>query len=223
MSIQTRLTSKLSTLEAARAIYFIIAGLAIRQSLVIFTHNWNKDAATSGIDISWWGWYERLLVGIGYLITVIRFSHGISLLHGHEKERVEKTTLPSSGRIYLLSLFLVLMAIFLYLMADNIVQFPVYVALTAIVLFLDLAYILVSGVVRYPLIRPIRVWNHTTDGYPARAALQWMISDILLLVACGLLFFYPLLNQVSHEKFFGGMLIVAAFADYYSNRALYFG
>ena len=221
MSVQSRLTSKLSTLEAARAIYFIIAGLAIRQSLGIFAHNWNQNFASS--DISWWGWDERLLVGIGYLVTVIRFSHGISLLHGHEKERVENSTLPSSGRISLLALFLVLTAIFLYLMADNIVRFQVYVILTAIVLLTDLAYILASGVVRYPLIRPIRVWKETTDGYPARAALQWMSSDILLLLVCASLLLFPLLKQCPHERFFGGLLIVAGLFDYILNRALYFG
>lgn len=221
MSVQSRQTSKLSTLEAARAIYFIIAGLAIRQSLGIFAHSWQQDGTTGSANL--WGWDERLLVGIGYLITVLRFSHGISLLHGHEKERIENSTLPSSRRISLLSLFLVLIAIFLYMMADNIAQFRAYVVFASIVLITDLAYILASGVVRYPIIRPLRVWGQTSDGYPARAALQWMVSDLILLALCCLLLFHPSLTKGQHEQFFGSVLIAAGLFDYYMNRSLYFG
>lgn len=226
MSAQSRLTSKLSTLTAAQTIYGVIAGLAIKESLSIFSHDWQK-----GCDPCW-KWYDRIIVGFGYLFTVLRFSHGVYLLHGQERARAETTTLPSSRRISWLSFFIVWMAISLYLMAINIKSFGLYVLFAALVLVWDLLYLFKSDVVRNlrgRFFRPISLWRYeTADGSPARATLQWLISDVALIVICVLLgissFYFPSLenNHVLHISL-GWFLMAAAVADYWWNRALYFG
>jgi hypothetical protein len=101
--MSTKLTSRLSTLDAARTVFFIVVGLAIKQSLGLFAHTWpSKDFPNA----PQWPVGARALIAAGYLATVIRFSHGVTLLYGHEKERVENSHLPSASKISLLSLFL---------------------------------------------------------------------------------------------------------------------
>src|SRR5437667_12354525 len=121
MSHLRKRASKLATLDAARTVYFIIVGLAIKQSLGLFSHEW--PSSTIRDAPAYWTFFDRLLVGLGYLVTVLRFSHGVSQLHGYEKERIETSGLPSSARVLGLSAFLVLLGIIFYLMADNITQF----------------------------------------------------------------------------------------------------
>lgn len=149
MSHLSKITSKLSTLDAARAIYFIVVGLAIKQSLVLFSHDWPPQNIKT--PFAWWSWFDRSLVGIGYLFTVLRYSHGVSLLHAFEKERIETSTLPSATRVFWLSVFLTLLAIFLFLMADNLPSsFHTFLIFTALMIIVDLLYIFLSGVIKKP-------------------------------------------------------------------------
>lgn len=224
--MSSKLVSRVSTIDAARAVFFIIVGFAIKQSLGLFSHTWPpKDFPDAPL---WAGWV-RWFVAIGYLVTVIRFSHGVILLWGHEKERIEKSNLPAPSKISLLAVFLVLLAISLFLMADNIVATESYIFWTAALVIADFVYILQSGVVRRPLRRFFRLFRETDRGYAAHAAFWWMINDAILLLACVLfltegflktfLFRYP----PAPEVLFAFILFLVAALDYWSNWDFYFG
>ncbi|MET0752112.1 MAG: hypothetical protein ABWZ66_02010 [Pyrinomonadaceae bacterium] len=232
MSFKSKLTSKLATLEAARTIFFIVVGLGIKESLGIFS-------LSSSIRPTNWHWITFFIVGAGYLFTAIRFIHGVSMYHGHEKWRLENSNLPSSKRILTSAFFIILMAVSLYLMAINITNFQRYVCFTATMLLVDLCLIhfteAISNTFSFETL--FRGWERTTDGYHARAALQWLWSDIILLILANFLMVYSyngfgiyLLNYyglnvplIPIEAYWGGILVAAGIFDYYINRAFYFG
>src|SRR5262249_20297873 len=116
MSHLRKRNAKIATLDAARTIFFIVVGLAIKQSLGLFAHDWPTVQPNAP---AWWKWNVRALVGVGYIATALRYSHGISQLYGYEKDQIENSGLPSSSRVLGLSLFLALLGILFYLMADN--------------------------------------------------------------------------------------------------------
>jgi hypothetical protein len=224
--MSSRLVSRVSTVEAARTVFFIVVGLAIKQSLGLFAHSWpSKDFPNAPT----WPFWARAIIAAGYLVTVIRFSHGVTLLYGHEKERIENSSLPSATKISQLSLFLVLLAIPLFLMADNIIETNSYIFWTAIMVALDIVYILKSDVVRQPLRRIFRILRETDRGYAAHAAFWWMVTDSALFVACLLFFVRSSIgstlaaNPPARELLFAGVLIVGAVADYWLNWDFYFG
>lgn len=224
--MSARLVSRLSTLDAARAVFFIVVGLAIKQSLILLGHAWPpKDFLTAPM----WPFWARAIIATGYLVTVIRFSHGVTLLYGHEKDRIENSRLPSASKISELSLFLVLLAIPLFLMADNVIETNSYIFWTAVLLVADFVYVLRSGVVRHPLKRVFRLLRETDRGYAAHAAFWWMATDLALLIACGLFFVRSALGTMlvsyppSREIIFAVILILGAIADYWLNWDFYFG
>lgn len=209
--------SKLSTLDAARTVYFIIVGLAIKESLTLFSNsktNYGSVFLHGG---------DQYLICIGYLATVIRFAHGISLLYGFEKERVEKTTLPSAGRIMGLSFFLVVMGIMFFLMGHNIARFNPYVKCTVLLFIFDFIYIWLSGVVRKPLKKFVNLRRDTSKGYISRAALHWMLSDIVLILLCIVVYYLQDLFDNYKEIYLGIFLILFAILDYVVNYQFYFG
>ncbi|MFL6213313.1 MAG: hypothetical protein ACJ74J_05400 [Blastocatellia bacterium] len=217
MSHQVKNVSKLSTLDAARSIYFIIVGLAIKQSLVLFGHSWPPQSVET--IFAWWSLPDRLLVGAGYLFTTLRYTHGISSLYAYEKERIESSSLPSATRVFWLSVFLTSLGILFFLMADTIMaSFRTYLLFTSMMLIMDGSYILLSGVVRSPFNIFMR-WKETVNGYAARATLQWIVSDVILLITC-LAF---ALMSADHERLFAFILVSAATTDYVMNREFYFG
>jgi nucleoside 2-deoxyribosyltransferase len=233
MSHLRKRNSKIATLEAARTIFFIVVGLAIRQSLGLFAHDWSLTSTNAPV---WWTWDIRLLVGVGYITTALRYSHGISQLYGYERDQIETSGLPSSSRILGLSLFLSLLGILFYLMADNITRFSWFVVWTGLMLGVDFIYIAMSQVVRNPWVRLIRwlparifsairkkenSWVDTVPGYAADAALEWMTSDVVMLGIC--LMFLLVWNDVPHERLFASVLILATVVDYVVNREFYFG
>lgn len=222
----SRLISRVSTLEAARTVFFIVVGLAIKQSLGLFGHTWpSKDFPVAPN----WPFWARTIIAAGYLVTVIRFSHGVTLLYGHEKQRIENSNLPSASKISQLSLFLVLLAIPLFLMADNIIETDSYIFWTAIMLAADFVYVLRSGVVRYPLKRFFKIIKETDRGYAAHAAFWWMATDAALFIACGLFFVRSSIGSTlaahspARELLFATVLILGAIADYWLNWDYYFG
>lgn len=223
----SRIISKLSTLDAARTVFFIIVGLAIKQSLGLLGHTWpSKDLPDAPAQ---WDIWTRAFIGLGYLCTVIRFSHGVTLLYGYEKERIESSSLPSASKVSMLSLFLVLLAIPLLLMADNIGQLESYIFWTAVMLGVDLLYIWQSNVVRMPLRRLRKLRSNTEGGTAPRAALWWMLTDVLLLIICGLFYIRTPLGDVLSQSpsarhlIFAGWLILITVMDYLRNRHFYFG
>jgi nucleoside 2-deoxyribosyltransferase len=233
MSHLRKRSSKIATLEAARTIFFIIVGLAIRQSLGLFAHDWSPNSTNGPI---WWTWVDRSLLGFGFVATALRYSHGVSQLYGYERDQVETSGLPSSSRILGLSLFLALLGILFYLMADNITRFSWFVVWTGLMLFVDFIYIALSQVVRNPLKRLIRwlparifaairrkgnSWSETVPGYAADAALEWMTSDVVIIGLC--LLFLLVWNKTPHERLFASILILATIVDYGVNRDFYFG
>ncbi len=222
--MSSKIISRVSTLDAARTVFFIVVGLAIKQSLGLFSHAWPGLAGAPA-----WPFLVRSVIGVGYLVTVLRFSHGVTLLYGHEKERIEQSGIPSASKISELSLFLVLLAVPLFLMADNITEFQSYVFWAALMLAMDALYVWRSNVIRQPLRRIFRVLKETDHGYAAHAALWWMATDLILFAAC-LSFFIPSglgtwLSQFSaaREIIFAGLLILVAAADYWLNWDFYFG
>lgn len=224
--MSTRLVSRLSTLDAAKAVFFLIVGFAVKQSLGLFGHAWPSKDFPSAPN---WPLWARAIIAAGYLFTVIRFSHGVTLLYGHEKQRIEKSKLPSASKISELSLFLVLLAIPLYLMADNIVETNSYITWTAIMIGTDFVYILRSEVVRNPIKRIFRLFKETDRASAAHAAFWWIVTDVALFVVCSLFFvkssLTPLLASYppAREILFASVLILAAKADYWLNWDFYFG
>src|ERR1044072_2702249 len=213
MSSRSRTVTKLSTLEASRAIYFIVIGLAVKDSLSkIYDNRASLFPAALFGDFSHLSdfllrefWHPATflpLIGLaaillGYIFTVIRFSHKVSILVGHEKERLETTTLPSALRISGFSLFIVSLAIALYLMsaflplktddADLFLSnFRLFLGLTIFMLLTDLVLIYSSRMLRlgiYHTPKRIVLGNYDTlDGYQSKAALQWIRSNAVLLV-----------------------------------------
>lgn len=224
--MSSKLVSRVSTIDAARAVFFIIIGFAIKQSLALFSHTWPpKDFP----DAPQWPGWVRWTIAIGYLVTVIRFSHGVILLWGHEKERIENSNPPAPSKISLLALFLVLLAIPLFLMADNIVATESYLFWMAVLMVADYVYILQSGVVRRPLKRMFKVFRETDRGYAAHAAFWWMINDAILFLACVLFLKLGFLKTMlspypfSSEVLFATILFLVAALDYWSNWDFYFG
>lgn len=219
----TRLVSRISTLDAARAVYFIVIGLAIQRSLGLLTHVWPPNQTPNSPN---WPLWARAIIAAGYLVTVIRFSHGVTLLYGHEKQRIESSTLPSASSISLLSLFLVLLAIPFFLMADSITETDWYISWTAIMLGVDFVYILISGVVRQPLRRIFKILKETESGFAAHAAFWWLATDVFLFIACGLFLVVgptQISNWPAREIAFASVLIIGALADYSLNGDFYFG
>ncbi len=221
-----KLVSRSSTLEAARTVYFIVVGLAIKQSLGLFSHTWPSKDFPNAPD---WNFWVRATIALGYLVTVIRFSHGVTLLFGHEKERIENSNLPSATKISELSLFLVLLAVPLFLMADNIIELDSYIFWSAALLAVDFAYVLRSKVVRHPFKRILRILNETDRGYAAHAAIWWMATDAALFVVCCTFYFRSsvgttlAMHPPARELVFASVLILGAVADYWLNWDFYFG
>src|SRR5947209_1238730 len=139
MSYQRKRSSKLATLDAARTIFFIIVGLAIAQSLGLFAHDWPPWTMRNPPE--GWNWSGRFLIGFGYLVTVLRFSHGVSQLCEVEKDAILGSRPPSSARSLMLYFFLSLLGILFYLMADNITNLSWYLAWTAFMSGVDFVYI----------------------------------------------------------------------------------
>jgi nucleoside 2-deoxyribosyltransferase len=65
-------------------------------------------------------------------------------------------------------------------------------------------------------------WINTTPGYVADAALEWMLSDLALIVFCVLL--RTIWKSVNYQQYwFAAVLLVAGIADYVINLRFYFG
>ena len=214
MSTRTKTLSKLSTLDAAKAIYFIIVALAIRESLPLLspvTEIENYEATK---------YWTQIILGLGFVLTALRFSHGIAMLYGYEKERVEQSTLPSPRRVLLFSLFLISLGMLFFLMAHNLASHRRTFSGLAVLMFLtDLAYICASGVIRRPW-RLIGRSHNTIPGFPSRAALQWIWSDLVLIAICASFLCFDG-NWTSLAL--GSVLIIASVLDYSWNRRFYFG
>lgn len=127
-------------------------------------------------------------------------------------------------------------------MATNIIYFQRYIAFTALMLFFDLVLIKASQMIRQPFYKTIyRILKREKvfiEGYPPLSALQWIRSDIGLLIILGLFYFYGFesisawvisnftpknVPIISSEILLGGILIFSGVMDYWLNRAFYFG
>jgi hypothetical protein len=224
--MSTRLISRVSTLDAARVVFFIVVGFAIKQSLGLFGHTWPPRDFPYAL---YWPIWARVLIGAGYLVTVIRFSHGVVLLHTHEMKRLQTSSLPSASKISELSLFLVLLGVLLFLMADNITELRAYALWSALMFAVDFLYIWRSHMVRKPMRRLFKVLEETVSGYGARAAVWWMATDaVLFLVCCSFLIRSPVGGTLAqlpagNESLLALILIAEAIADYWLNWEYYFG
>lgn len=207
MEHKRRNIDKLATLDAAQRMYFILAALAIRQSLF-------PSSIIAGVGDAFrnWGVVAKWSMIIGFLVTVIRFSHGISLLHGSVKASVEQSQLPTAGKVALISAFLVSLGVTLLIIGDNITSFGIYVG--GFVFLLSVDFVLIQRMLRVPLsqidfekrkardrrtkawpfgllftpfrrnVKVTQVKKDREETYFLGAAVQWLSSDVLLSVVC---------------------------------------
>ena len=242
MGLHNTLTSKLSTLDGAQKIFYIVAGLAIKESLSFMSGQTKGHEELVKLPL-----FEaaKWIIGLGYLATALRFCHGVALLYGHETETVKNWALPSSSplRIFRLAVFMSTLAILLYLMAENILAPSAYLALAFALFFVDCVFIVQSRVVRGVWHGPGALWHNTSAGFLSRAAVQWMFSDIglsamsVLLLSASVLYYdfaYPLLGlsaassyapdfQLAVLTIYGAVLLIATALDYWVNSDFYFG
>lgn len=69
---------------------------------------------------------------------------------------------------------------------------------------------------------PESQWINTTPGYIADAALEWMLSDLVLIIFCVLL--RTIWKSINYQQYwFAAVLLVAGIADYVINLRFYFG
>jgi hypothetical protein len=175
-----RRTAKISSLDAARSFYFIIAALAVRQALLFLSGS--DGAIPSGFSFS-----IRLIVGLAFIFTVFRFSHGVALVYDLEKKRTETTTTPSSKRVEWVFACLVLEVAALFLMSTALGQPQRFVYCTTALVICDLLYVCVSKTLRDAGLARIffpwyfvRRWKSTSRGTAPRTHVQWVLSDYLL-------------------------------------------
>src|SRR5690349_931786 len=235
MEHKRRNIDKLATLDAAQRIYFILAALAIRESF--FPGDILGTPTETVVGLAKWS------MTIGYLFTLVRFSHGISLLHGSVKAKVEQSQLPTAGGVALLSVFLVSFGIFLFLIADSIASLPAFLWCLLILLAVDFILILkVSrfasknewGNIFFPGRKIKELRRRTIKPHMPTVALQWLSSDFWLAVVCiGFLFWDKFANRSFVDGFtslrpfryftFGLVLVCFSVWDYVWNREYYFG
>src|SRR5712692_4928547 len=141
-SATVRQTVKVSSLDAARAIYFIIAGLAIRQALIFFAH---PEATEPAASMPLWG---RFWIAGAYLFTVFRFSHGIAVVYELEKDSTQTTTSPSSMTVELVFGLFMLEAVALFIMSLKLAEPRAFVVSVIALLAADMGYIGVSNTIR---------------------------------------------------------------------------
>lgn len=244
MNIRNKIVSKLSTIDAGRTIFFIVAGLGIKESLTLF----------SPVGRPEWGGTTRLIIVAGYLITTVRFSHAAAMICGNEHERIKKTNLPTSRRIAGFSLLLILSSIYLFLMAVNITEFKRYSRHFLFFIIVNTVMLWISKTVANPLnwrphmgisdrsrikqilinlLVPLRMYKRqkqTADGYLSRSVMNWIILNILSFVAYWIFYFWSrywtndyALNEITFNIGFGVFLFVFGVADYWQNRSFYFG
>jgi hypothetical protein len=227
-----RQTAKIASLEAARGLFFMVAALAVRESLLF----------ARGADISIQPevpLYIRILITSGFLLTLFRYSHGVALVYELEKKIAQASTTPSLKRVETIFILFSLEAIALFLMSDSLGQPKIFVEFVAVMLLCDWLYIWASKVIRnstmVDLSNPLfwrRRWRWTVNGTETRTHLQWAISDVVL----GGVLLATLLNRPTTTRALttgnmrddwifslAALLVFATFADYALNREFYFG
>jgi hypothetical protein len=235
MEHKRRNIDKLSTLDAAQRIYFILAALAIRESF--FPGSMLSPPNPTFVGLA------KLSMTVGYLVTLVRFSHGISLLHGSVKAKVEQSQLPTAGGVAVISVFLVSLGIFLFLMADSIASLSLCLLWFLFLLALDFILVLkISrfasknewGNIFYPRRKVKELRKRTITPHMPAVALQWLASDFWLAVVSIIFLIWDNFPGGSFvagfESFrplrylaFGLVLILFSLWDYWSNREYYFG
>jgi len=229
-----RRAAKISSLDAARTFYFIIASLAIRQALLFFAGLETPPPAAT------FTFFVRLMISASFLFTVFRFSHGVALVYDIEKKTTETSATPSSKRVELVFAFLLLEVAALFLMSTTLGKPDVFVYSAMALVVCDLLYIHLGNTLRDAnrlrtiLQGPwyfIRRWNSTNRGTAGRAHVQWALSDYCLLIVFGLTLFSRFRASVSFSGtpevdwalFLSILLAIAGIADYAMNGEFYFG
>jgi len=202
MEHKRRNTAKLATLDAASKMYFILAALAIRQAFFP-----SSNISSPGNELQAAGILAKLFLVGGYILTVMRFSHGISLLHGKVKASVEQSELHTAFRVAWISFFLVSLGVVLLFVGDRITHFRIF--LLGFVLLMILDFILIGITIRFPVSKVGLLAAHrpgdpladkktavplllivatlrrrSGDSSPLSAQIQWLASDVLLAVLC---------------------------------------
>lgn len=224
MNVKRRVAAKLATLDGAKAIYSIMIGLAVRESLTQVFPGFGKPPVLS---------FTASVIVFAYLCTVTRYSHGIFLLIGLTGQRINEAGLPVSRRVAFHYVLILSIGTCLAIMAETIpvnglCNLSSYILSTSFLAMVGLVHYMRSGVVREPLRRGklVRLWRDTTLGYSARAEVNWMALGVVVLFACVALHPATTFFAVSPEcaaMLFSGILIAVTVLDYVGNRSFFFG
>lgn len=226
-----RRTAKISSLDAARSFYFIIAALAVRQALLFLS-------GSDGVIPHGFSFLVRLAIGLAFVFTVFRYSHGVALVYDLEKKTTETSTTPSSTRVELVFASLVLEVAALFLMSAALGRPHRFVYCTTALIIFDLLYICVSKTLRDAGVARILTpwyfvprWRSTTAGTASRAHVQWALSDYLLAIMF-LITLFPRARWLPSPTgspdadwalVLSFLLILVGFIDYKMNGDFYFG
>jgi hypothetical protein len=230
---KTRQIIKISSLESARAIFLIIAGLAVRQALLFLL---DPD---SNANVHNFNFLMRLVITLAFLFTLFRFTHGVAVVYELEKKSTETSTTPSAKKVEQIFALFAMEGVFLFAMSGRLGKPDAFVLWTSFLLFSDLLYITVSKTLkdanigriinpRYWLLR----WRLTRRGTAPQTHLQWAISDVLMAI-CLLATCLPrprFSYRLSTGNFMDDwglalslLLIAAGICDYGFNYEFYFG
>jgi hypothetical protein len=226
-----RRTAKISSLDAARSFYFIIAALAVRQALLFLS-------GSEGTIPPGFSFLVRLVIGLAFVFTVFRYSHGVALVYDLEKKTAETSTTPSSTRVELVFASLVLEVAALFLMSAALGRPHRFVYCTTALIIFDLLYICVSKTLRDAGVARILTpwyfvlrWRSTTPGTASRAHVQWALSDYLVAILF-LITLFPRARwlpsptgspEADWALVLSFLLILVGFIDYKMNGDFYFG
>jgi len=221
-------TVKIASLEAARALYFVMAALSVREALLfaLGTSQMRDPVIPAGI---------RWCVAFGYLSTLFRYSHGIAVVYETEKQSARTSTSPSLKRVEWLFAAFSLEAGFFFLMANNLSRPFELVVFTLLMFAADIMYVAASKAIRGHLavrILPLTRLTTTSDGSPARAHVVWALTNwaLGLLMAVTLaprpaLFGNPGTGSSEGDWLLSlaVLFVLGTAADYTLNGRFYFG
>jgi len=187
-----------SSVAALKTVYYVIVGLAIAVAL---DKTFLKEGAFVGLGCFTKN-IDRTFVLLAFLCTMCRFVHGASL---HLDRGLEKRWKPLFDFLAFL-----LQGAFFYVMALSMDKFRTFTVLLMLMLIFDGVWIVLLMIFKYL-------------PEPKKTAKQWLMSDVLFVVALVLI---CIIDSRVKSSWSALMVLViagvAAIWDYWSNRGFYF-
>ena len=188
-------TAYRNSIDALKTVYYVVIGLAITEAL---NRTFTKDG--SFICIEYFK-LNKFMLMLAFLFTICRFTHGASIHLGRFAKRKHKPIIDFAGFIFHGSLF--------YIMAIAIDKpFWFFISFVAMLL-VDVAW--------------LWILKHLDFITATSTENQWLKSDIIVLVAFGIFYFFD--KSISSNYISFCILLVsflAAKIDYRKNWDFYF-